>query len=130
MFSCSTFVDGFELPTRLAVAAADCILVLTEALTKKEFLSRATSSQKLWTDSKKKSELIKMISLSDSEKERNQTQVTDASDDIGSEFLLWHYLNELVILVEKLEAVIVFNSFFSYTAVVGSSFLIHDCTSF
>ncbi|CAA7399297.1 unnamed protein product [Spirodela intermedia] len=97
----STLVDGFELPTRLAVAAADCTLVLTEALTKKEFMS---SSQKPLTDSKKKNELIKMISLSDNEKERNQTQVTDTSDDIGSEFLLWHYLNELVILVEKLEA--------------------------
>ncbi|CAA6662885.1 unnamed protein product [Spirodela intermedia] len=97
----STLVDGFELPTRLAVAAADCTLVLTEALTKKEFMS---SSQKPLTDSKKKNELIKMISLSDSEKERNQTQVTDTSDDIGSEFLLWHYLNELVILVEKLES--------------------------
>ncbi|XP_028059848.1 uncharacterized protein LOC114263496 isoform X4 [Camellia sinensis] len=37
--SCSTLQGGFELPTRLSVAAADCILALTEALTKKDLVS-------------------------------------------------------------------------------------------
>ncbi|XP_028059849.1 uncharacterized protein LOC114263496 isoform X5 [Camellia sinensis] len=35
----STLQGGFELPTRLSVAAADCILALTEALTKKDLVS-------------------------------------------------------------------------------------------
>ncbi|KAF2307855.1 hypothetical protein GH714_032638 [Hevea brasiliensis] len=37
---CSTLQDGFELPSRLSMSAADCILSISEALTKKNKWSR------------------------------------------------------------------------------------------
>uniref|UniRef100_A0A1D1ZF51 Peroxisomal membrane protein PEX21 n=1 Tax=Anthurium amnicola TaxID=1678845 RepID=A0A1D1ZF51_9ARAE len=100
----STLVDGFELPTRLSVAAADCTLVLSEALANEALNSEAGSSGIQFTDSRSKSKLFNLVPLSENEKNHDQTRVTHVSEDLETVHLLWHHLNELIILVEKLQA--------------------------
>ncbi|XP_077253695.1 ARM repeat superfamily protein isoform X2 [Tasmannia lanceolata] len=74
----SILKDGFELPTRLAVAASDCALALTEALTQKAPIS---------------------------EKERSiNSRSPQGSGEMEMELLLWDHLDELTFLVQKLQA--------------------------
>ncbi|XP_078437173.1 ARM repeat superfamily protein isoform X2 [Wolffia australiana] len=98
----SILTEGFELPTRLAVAAADCIIVLTESLAIAESQPNKTSTMGPLPNRKGKMELIKFVSHSDCEG-NIQDIAMDFSDGTRSEYLLWSCLNELIILVEKLE---------------------------
>ncbi|OUZ99900.1 hypothetical protein BVC80_9069g4 [Macleaya cordata] len=72
----SKLQDGFELPTRLSVAAADCILVLTEAVTRNTSTSGVLSMRKN----------------------------SQGSANMEMEFLLWDHLDELNNLALKLLA--------------------------
>ncbi|KAL5981987.1 hypothetical protein ACLOJK_016054 [Asimina triloba] len=97
--------DGFELPTRLSVAAADCILLLTEALTNKAphydvSRSRTKSSNTCITNRP-----VSFVQPDSSKKERSLTsKLTQDLEDLKMELLLWHHIEELVTLVRKLQA--------------------------
>ncbi|KAF8403828.1 hypothetical protein HHK36_011934 [Tetracentron sinense] len=102
----STLQDGFELPTRLSVAAADCTLVLTEALTKKALISDGSSYREKSSGPDRANRGIALVPAASCEKTVKSTyRSPDASDDVEMDFLLWDHLDELIILVQKLLAV-------------------------
>ncbi|XP_071720458.1 uncharacterized protein [Rutidosis leptorrhynchoides] len=91
----STLQGGFELPTRLSVAAADCIIALSVALTKKEAVSDNSKNIKKSsiphvTDGPKK---VKPIS-----------STSEFTRDIEMSLLLWNLLDHLILLVQRLIA--------------------------
>ncbi|XP_042514637.1 uncharacterized protein LOC122089182 isoform X2 [Macadamia integrifolia] len=95
--------DGFELPTRLSVAAADCILVLTIALTKKALISEVSSSGKKLAGSADR--LITPVHSTGGEKRAKAVgRYPQVSENMELEFLLWDHLDELIILVQRLQA--------------------------
>lgn len=106
-FLYSTLQDGFELPTRLSVAAADCILVLTIALTKKALISEVSSSGKKSADSNAAADqLITPVRSAGGEKRvKSVGRYPQDSENMELEFLLWDHLDELIILVRRLQAV-------------------------
>ena len=97
---------GFELPTRLSVAAADCVIALTIALTRKSVLSD-------FSENKGKSvnrELPNKLTLGRSGasnlknvKPASISRESSSSTEIG--LLLWDLLDEVIVLVQKLSAV-------------------------
>ncbi|CAO2822198.1 unnamed protein product [Amaranthus hypochondriacus] len=96
----SVLQEGFELPTRLAAAAADCILVLTEALTHKISGSGSSNGKGAY----KPYVSIKRTSILD-EKMVDQSNMPSAvSDSIDGKLLLRKNLDYLIILVQKLQS--------------------------
>lgn len=95
---CSTLQGGFELPSRLAVSAADCLLALTEALTKKVPSNRMTSNS---------SALNRPISLVPSSTHKKAQAVSKSSEvsNMDMEYLFWDHLEELINLTQRLLAV-------------------------
>ncbi|KAK7244632.1 hypothetical protein RIF29_39457 [Crotalaria pallida] len=90
----STLQDGFELPSRLAVSAADCFLTLSGALTK---LAEVQGKKpKLNTGGKARA----VTSV--------QSPTVDSKSSLISKFerdyTLWHHLDELFCLVQRLLA--------------------------
>ncbi|KAJ4980188.1 hypothetical protein NE237_010968 [Protea cynaroides] len=101
----STVQDGFELPTRLSVAAADCILVLTIALTKKALVSEVSSSRKKPADLNAADQLITSVHSAGGEKKVKSVGIyPQLSENMEWEFLLWDHLDQLIILVQRLQA--------------------------
>lgn len=95
LFSGSTLQDGFELPSRLAVSAADCFIVLTESLSKKA------------VPSNRQNKSLPSIGCD----KNNKSEVTSAE----MENLVWDHLEELIHLMQKLLAVsFVFPIYFSF----------------
>lgn len=94
---CSTFQDGFELPSRLAVSAADCFLALTEALTKKVLSNKPTSN------SSALKRVITLVPASD-KKAKPASKSLEVSN-MEMEYLFWDHLEELINLVQRLLAV-------------------------
>ncbi|KAI3992440.1 hypothetical protein MKX01_022531 [Papaver californicum] len=95
----SKLQDGFELPTRLTVAVADCILVLTEAL----IINASTSKRSLSADKAKI--LATSTTTASNEKQVNSiSTLPQGTENVEMEFLLWNHLDELVTLVLKLLA--------------------------
>lgn len=94
---CSTLQDGFELPSRLAVSAADCFLALTEALTKKVLSNRPTSN------SGALNRVITLVPASD-KKAKPASKSLEVSN-MEMEYLFWDHLEELINIVQKLLAV-------------------------
>ncbi|XP_052172708.1 uncharacterized protein LOC127788461 isoform X2 [Diospyros lotus] len=80
----STMQGEFELPTRLSVAAADCMLSLTLPLSKKDLDSDGSG-------------------LSDN-KVKPTSKLLEVSNNMEMKMLLWDHLDELIILVERLLA--------------------------
>ncbi|XP_028059850.1 uncharacterized protein LOC114263496 isoform X6 [Camellia sinensis] len=103
--SCSTLQGGFELPTRLSVAAADCILALTEALTKKDLVSDG-SDDRLKPSNPNLSFLpITSAPAAFVEKKVKPTSRSpDVLNNMEMKLLLWDHLDELIILVQRLDA--------------------------
>ncbi|THG18705.1 hypothetical protein TEA_028328 [Camellia sinensis var. sinensis] len=97
---------GFELPTRLSVAAADCILALTEALTKKDLVSDG-SDDRLKPSNPNLSFLpITSAPAAFVEKKVKPTSRSpDVLNNMEMKLLLWDHLDELIILVQRLDAV-------------------------
>lgn len=96
---CSTLQGGFELPSRLAVSAADCILALTEALTKKVPSNSQTSNS---------SALNRPITLMPASSGVNKTKPVLKSSEVPNlemDSLLWDHLEQLVNLLQRLLAV-------------------------
>ncbi|GMP97324.1 hypothetical protein CsSME_00045624 [Camellia sinensis var. sinensis] len=96
---------GFELPTRLSVAAADCILALTEALTKKDLVSDG-SDDRLKPSNPNLSFLpITSAPAAFVEKKVKPTSRSpDVLNNMEMKLLLWDHLDELIILVQRLDA--------------------------
>lgn len=87
--------DGFELPSRLAVSAADCVLVLTESLTK---IPAVPSSRQKSSDLSAPNQRVAVVAASGDKK---SSEVSNG----GTENLLWDQLEEVIHLVHKLLAV-------------------------
>lgn len=94
---CSTLQDGFELPSRLGVSAADCFLALTETLTKIAEAQR----------SKLKSEASQPITLipSASDKKMKLASKPLSASNTRRDYILWHHLDVMICLVQRLLAV-------------------------
>ncbi|GMP97325.1 hypothetical protein CsSME_00045624 [Camellia sinensis var. sinensis] len=103
---CMHWKGGFELPTRLSVAAADCILALTEALTKKDLVSDG-SDDRLKPSNPNLSFLpITSAPAAFVEKKVKPTSRSpDVLNNMEMKLLLWDHLDELIILVQRLDAV-------------------------
>ncbi|XP_057488030.1 uncharacterized protein LOC130774052 isoform X2 [Actinidia eriantha] len=96
----SVLQGGFELPTRRSVAAADCILALTIALTKKDLVSNGSDGRPKPSNSNLSS---LPIILAPAKKNVKQTSASpEVSNSMEMKLLLWDHLDELIILVQKL----------------------------
>lgn len=95
----SVLQDGFELPTRLAVSAADCVLVLSEALSKKPVDSRSPRER----GSLGPIPFNKPISILEKHGEKKDLSPS-VSNNVEGGYLLWQLLDQLIILVEKLHS--------------------------
>ncbi|XP_071723935.1 uncharacterized protein [Rutidosis leptorrhynchoides] len=97
----STLQHGFELPSRLSVSAADCLLALTEALAKK---SGVSSSRAQSSNSHLASHVIRQKAVDIGNKYSIQTCRSFEISDLEMKDILWDQLAELIILAEKLLA--------------------------
>lgn len=97
----STVQDGFELPTRLSLSAADCTVAFTEALTRKASVSNVSNGRKKSSDLSTTNQLITIVPT---ESKENASRSSKVSEDMEMEWLLWDHLAELIILVQKLQA--------------------------
>lgn len=109
--------DGFELPTRLAVSAADCVLVLSEALSKKPVDSRSPRER----GSLGPNPFNKPISILEKHGEKKGISPS-VSNNVEGGYLLWQLLDQLIILVEKLHSVSIQPTLF--WVVSGVSFIL------
>uniref|UniRef100_A0A5B6YZ29 Uncharacterized protein n=1 Tax=Davidia involucrata TaxID=16924 RepID=A0A5B6YZ29_DAVIN len=101
----STLQGGFELPTRLSVAAADCILAFTVALTKKDLASDHLDNRSKSSDSNTSNLPNTMEPAAFSEKKVKTTcKSPDVSNDMEMKLLLWDHLDDLIVLVQRLTA--------------------------
>ncbi|WCJ33914.1 ARM repeat superfamily protein [Euphorbia peplus] len=97
----STLQEGFEFPSRLSVSAADCILSISEALTKKAgALSRKPKS--LEPNSLNKSGSIFFTAVE--EKKVKPACVTFDGSNFDGTSLLWNLVEELSTLLQRLIA--------------------------
>ncbi|KAK9986731.1 hypothetical protein SO802_031682 [Lithocarpus litseifolius] len=95
----STLQDGFELPSRLSVSAADCMLALTEALAKK------VSSDKPKSTSNALSRPITLVPESSTgDKKVKPASKSSEVSNLEMGLLFWDHLEELVNLVQRLIA--------------------------
>ncbi|KAF5194479.1 Dna-directed rna polymerase subunit beta like, partial [Thalictrum thalictroides] len=97
--------SGYELPTRLAVAAADCILFLTEASTRTTNTSEVSNveTKSSETDTAKKPVALSFTACA-KEKTKSTSAFVEKSKNMEVEVLLWDHLDELIILVQRLMA--------------------------
>ena len=102
---CSIMRDGFELPTRLAVSAADFVLSLTVALTRKDPPSNGNNITKKLKSSFIGAKSQPSNSLHAATIDRNENAIRETSEVSSTpdlKMLLWNNLNELITLVKKL----------------------------
>ncbi|XP_015899000.3 uncharacterized protein LOC107432388 [Ziziphus jujuba] len=97
----STLQDGFELPSRLAVSAADCFIVLTESLTKKSVVP--SNRQKL-LGSSASNQRNTAPAIIGSDKKANAIHKPSEVTNAEMENLIWDHLEELILLMQKLLA--------------------------
>ncbi|KAG5555625.1 hypothetical protein RHGRI_006316 [Rhododendron griersonianum] len=97
---CSTLQGGFELPTRLAVAAADCTLALTTALTKKDLFSNGSDEKPKQSNSNLSS--LPTTWVPGEKRVKPASRCPEVSVEMN--LLLWDHLDELIILVQRLIA--------------------------
>ncbi|GMP97010.1 hypothetical protein CsSME_00045426 [Camellia sinensis var. sinensis] len=103
---CMYWKGGFELPTRLSVAAADCILALTEALTKKDLVSDGSDDRLKPCNPNLSFLPITSAPAAFVEKKVKPTNRSpDVLNSMEMKLLLWDHLDELIILVQRLDAV-------------------------
>ncbi|EEF35634.1 conserved hypothetical protein [Ricinus communis] len=92
----SILQDGFELPSRLSVSAADCILAISEALTKKPKALNSNASDRPIS--------LKPTSMGERKVKPTSKSLDDSNFDMA--FLLWDLIKELITLVQRLLAVL------------------------
>lgn len=89
----STLQDGYELPSRLAVSAANCFLSLSEALIRKAKVSSNKAKKR------------PVVSLDGGEKKAKPAPETLDASNMELDYILWDHLEEVYGLVQKLVAV-------------------------
>ncbi|OMO71598.1 Cytochrome P450 [Corchorus olitorius] len=89
-------LNKFELPSRLSVAAADCLLALTEGLTKKPDINNRSKSLS--------SHQLSSAATGFDERKVNAANKSFEVVMMEEEFLLWGYLEDLIFLVQRLLA--------------------------
>ena len=110
--SYSILQDKFELPSRLSVAAADCLLALTEGLTKKpDMLSNRPKSLNSRESNRPP---VNLLASSVDEKKMKAAHESSEVLNAGLEYLLWDYLQDLIYLVQRLLAVRIISWLFSF----------------
>lgn len=87
--------SGYELPSRLAIAAADCCLAITYALTRKDDILK---DKIRLSDSNKSKESVPSLPGIGHKKVKEIQNISK----IGMETLLWNQLPELINLVQRL----------------------------
>ncbi|KAG5555643.1 hypothetical protein RHGRI_006333 [Rhododendron griersonianum] len=102
---------GFELPTRLAVAAADCTLALTTALTKKDLFSNGSDEKPKQSNSNFSS--LPTTWVPGEKRVKPASRCPEVSVEMN--LLLWDHLDELIILVQRLIAFYAENHTEEYT---------------
>lgn len=96
----SILQDGYEVPSRLSVSAADCLLSITGALAKRDDTLANRPKQSTITGSHQPVALIPNIS----EKKKKQTSRPEDSNSETS-CILWNHMEDLTRLVQCLSAV-------------------------
>ncbi|GAB2233247.1 hypothetical protein Droror1_Dr00002466 [Drosera rotundifolia] len=97
----SVLQNGFELPTRLALAAVDCILTLTQAIAKGSLGSKNDFERSRSSDVATSSEPTS--TSSGKPRAKGKEQLDDLSiSEMG--MLLWENLEELIAVILKLNA--------------------------
>ncbi|KAG2405658.1 uncharacterized protein HKW66_Vig0049130 [Vigna angularis] len=91
----STLQDGFELPSRLGVSAADCFLSLSGALTK------MADNKKLKLNARAKDQAITFVHSPTTDKKEKLDSKFFMSM-IERDFTLWHHLDDIICLVRRL----------------------------
>lgn len=97
---CSTLQDRLELPSRLSVSAADCILSITEALTKKT----KVASNKPKSLNSNTSHAISLVSTAIKEKKVKPSESSEVFS-IEMAHLLWKQIEVLITLLQRLLSV-------------------------
>lgn len=101
--NCSIMREGFELPTRLAVAAADFVLSLTVALTRKDPPSNNINKKQKSSFISAKSQPSNLLHAAPIDRNVNAIRETsEVSSTLDLKLLLWNNLNDLITLVKKL----------------------------
>lgn len=95
----STSHGGFELPTRLAVAAADCILSITVSLAQMDL----TPDYLLDKENSQKSTPVTPLWMGPVVREKCKNRKDSARlDDFEQKLLLWDHIDDHITLVERL----------------------------
>ncbi|XP_037491270.1 uncharacterized protein LOC105645187 isoform X2 [Jatropha curcas] len=97
----STLQDGFELPSRLSVSAADCILAITEALTKK---NKVSSNNPKLLNSDALHRPISLVPAVSREKKAKPAHKSSEESTFDMAYLLWDLIGELITLTQRLLA--------------------------
>ncbi|KHN26335.1 hypothetical protein GLYMA_19G141900v4 [Glycine max] len=92
----STLQDGFELPSRLGVSAADCFLSLSGALTK------VAESKKSKLNTRAKDQEITFVQSPTIDKKVNLESKSLLMSKIERDYTLWHHLDDIICLVQRL----------------------------
>ena len=93
--------DGFELPSRLGVSAADCLLALSGALTK----LAEVQGKKLKLNARAQDRAITFAQSPSVDKEVKMDSKSLSMAKTEGDYALWHHLDELIHLVQRLHAV-------------------------
>lgn len=104
-FSCSTLQGGYELPTRLAVGAADFILSYTVALTRKDLVSGLSASKAKLFNSNIENQPISMVPTGRKETPKTASKSPELSGNLEMKQLLWDHIDDLIALVDRLRNV-------------------------
>lgn len=102
MLFCSSLQDGYELPSRLSISAADCFLALTEALTRKDEI---VSNHESYVDSDASINTSRFLLAAAAD----EGTVGIPKMKLEPKNLLSNHLDELVNLVQLLFAVCLFH---------------------
>ncbi|KAL6530431.1 hypothetical protein OROMI_028320 [Orobanche minor] len=99
----SNMQEGFELPTRLAVAAADFVLSLTVALTQKDLPPNKITKKQRSSNANVKYQTLSLLPDATNDGDENTLRRTsELSSSLELKLLLWNNLSELITLVKKL----------------------------
>ncbi|XP_023752977.1 uncharacterized protein LOC111901348 isoform X1 [Lactuca sativa] len=96
----STLQGGFELPTRLSMAAADCVIALSVALTRKDKPSDTLENIK----KPSKHPQISVGAIGVHRTAKPISPVSEYTKDVDKSLLLWNLLDQLIPLVQRLLA--------------------------
>ncbi|PNX95783.1 hypothetical protein L195_g018977 [Trifolium pratense] len=91
-------IDGFELPSRLGVSAADCFLAISGALTKADKLQ----DKKLKFNTEAKDQAITLVQSPMVGKKVKSVSKSLLMSKFERDYTLWHHLDDLICLVQRL----------------------------